>query len=72
MLHIDLIEQLIQERQQDWERALERQHQIRTALAGQQRHTAFRFALLSRVLIGLGTRLVGWGQHLQPAPARTD
>ena len=74
MSRVYFYEVMMQERQHELEHALERQQQVQAALTGQQRHTVFRFSVLGRVLIRLGTRLVVWGQRLQPThvPACTD
>ncbi len=69
MQNVYLEEVLMQARQHALERALERRHYLGAVLAGLQRHTIFRFPLLSKVLIGLGTQFIDWGQRLQPAPA---
>ena len=69
MQNVYLEEVLMQARQHALERALERRHHLGAVLAGQQRHTVFRFPLLSKVLIGLGTLFIVWGQRLEPAPA---
>jgi hypothetical protein len=69
MLNDYLEEVMMQARQHDLERTLERRRQLRAAQAEQQRRSAFRFTLLSKVLIALGTQFIVWGQRLQLAHA---
>ncbi len=74
MFNLYLIERLLHEREHELARELVRQDQRSAALAGQRQRRTHQFTLLSKVLVGVGTRLVCWGQRVQQAhpPASTS
>ncbi len=61
MFNLYLIERLLHEREHELARELVRQDQRSAALAGQRQRRTHQFTLLSTVRVGVGTRLVCWG-----------